>query len=147
MPVDECKKIAKLFATVRCHPKDKADNRVVAEGEDGYFNPPSADEGLPVGIHFMKRFFYHENIRLSPNCRLYPLSELYALRAGSRPVSPTLRPVGSGLRAGGGAGSGAGSRGEPKSGFWGRILYYRPHSSVQSMPNREAVDREESFRE
>jgi hypothetical protein len=23
MPVDECKKIAKLFATARCHPKDK----------------------------------------------------------------------------------------------------------------------------
>jgi hypothetical protein len=44
MPVDECKKIAKLFATARCHPKDKADNRVVAEGEDGYFNGTT---GLP----------------------------------------------------------------------------------------------------
>ena len=43
-----------FIATARCHPKDKADNRVVAEGEDGYFNPPAADDGLPVGIHFRK---------------------------------------------------------------------------------------------
>ena len=48
MPVDECKK-NKLIATARCHPKDKADNRVVAEGEDGYFNGTT---GLPVGLHF-----------------------------------------------------------------------------------------------
>ena len=33
-----------------------------------------------------------------------------ALRAGSRAVGPTLRPVGSGLRAGGGAGSWASRR-------------------------------------
>ena len=39
----------KLTGTVRCHPEDKADNRGVAEGEDGYFNGTT---GLPVGIHF-----------------------------------------------------------------------------------------------
>jgi hypothetical protein len=38
-----------FIATARCHPKDKADNRGVAEGEDGYFNGTT---GLPVGIHF-----------------------------------------------------------------------------------------------
>ena len=38
----------RLIATARCHPKDKADNRGVAEGEDGYFNGAT---GLPVGIH------------------------------------------------------------------------------------------------
>jgi hypothetical protein len=37
-----------FIATARCHPKGKADNRVVAEGEDGYFNGTT---GLPVGIH------------------------------------------------------------------------------------------------
>ncbi len=37
MPVDECKR-NKLIATARCHPKDKAHNHGVAEGEDGYFN-------------------------------------------------------------------------------------------------------------
>jgi len=47
MPVVECKRI-KLIATARCYPKDEADNRVVAEGEDGYFNGIT---GLPVGIH------------------------------------------------------------------------------------------------
>ena len=30
-------------------PQEKADNRGVAEGEDGYFNGTT---GLPVGIHF-----------------------------------------------------------------------------------------------
>jgi len=40
----------KLIATARCHPKDKADNRGVAEGEDGYFNGTT---GLPVGIHLV----------------------------------------------------------------------------------------------
>ena len=46
MPVDECTDISK--ASARCHPKDRADNRGVAEGEDGYFNGTT---GLPVGIH------------------------------------------------------------------------------------------------
>ena len=47
MPVVECKQ-NKLIATARCHPKEKADNRGVAEGEDGYFNGTT---DLPVGIH------------------------------------------------------------------------------------------------
>ncbi len=38
----------KLIATARCHPRNKADNRGVAEGEDEYFNGTT---GLPVGIH------------------------------------------------------------------------------------------------
>ncbi|RLC05788.1 MAG: hypothetical protein DRH90_05145 [Deltaproteobacteria bacterium] len=38
----------KLIATARCHPLGKADNRGVAEGEDGYFNGTT---GLPVGFH------------------------------------------------------------------------------------------------
>ena len=42
----------KLIATARCHPRDKADNRGVAEGEDGYFNGTT---GLPVGIHSRKQ--------------------------------------------------------------------------------------------
>jgi len=33
--------------------KDKADNRGVAEGEDGYFNGTT---GLPVGIHSVNPF-------------------------------------------------------------------------------------------
>jgi len=37
-----------LDATARCHPKDMADNRGVAEGEDGYFNGTT---GLPLGVH------------------------------------------------------------------------------------------------
>jgi hypothetical protein len=37
-----------IIATARCHPRNKADNRGVAEGEDGYFNET---KGLPVGIH------------------------------------------------------------------------------------------------
>ena len=48
MPVDECLKY-KLPATARCDPTEKADNRGVAEGEDGYLNGTT---GLPVGIHF-----------------------------------------------------------------------------------------------
>ena len=47
MPVDEYTDISK--ASARCHPKDKADNRGGAGGEDGYFN---GIEGLPVGIHY-----------------------------------------------------------------------------------------------
>ena len=38
----------KVIATARCHPKEKVDNRGVAEGEDGYFNGTT---DLPVGIH------------------------------------------------------------------------------------------------
>ena len=36
------------YATARCRPEAEADNRVVAEGEDGYF---SETTGLPVGLH------------------------------------------------------------------------------------------------
>ncbi|MBW2567556.1 MAG: hypothetical protein JRE24_11950 [Deltaproteobacteria bacterium] len=36
------------YATARCRPEAEADNRVVAEGEDGYF---SGTTGLPVGLH------------------------------------------------------------------------------------------------
>jgi hypothetical protein len=39
----------KLIATARCHPRNKADNRGVAEGEDGFF---IGTTGLSVGIHF-----------------------------------------------------------------------------------------------
>ena len=39
------------MATARCHPKDKADNRGVAEGEDGYVDGTT---DLPVGIHFLQ---------------------------------------------------------------------------------------------
>jgi len=53
MPVDECKK-NKLIATARCHPKDEAHKRVVAEGEGGYFNGTT---GLPVGsMKFMETY-------------------------------------------------------------------------------------------
>lgn len=46
MPVDECANA--VCATARCRPKTEADNRVVAEGEDGYLNGTT---GLPVGFH------------------------------------------------------------------------------------------------
>ncbi|MBW2566879.1 MAG: hypothetical protein JRE24_08365, partial [Deltaproteobacteria bacterium] len=39
------------YATARCRPEAKADNRVVAEGEDGYF---SGTTGLPVGLHILE---------------------------------------------------------------------------------------------
>ncbi|MBW2173507.1 MAG: hypothetical protein JRF64_02465, partial [Deltaproteobacteria bacterium] len=39
------------YATARCRPEAEADNRVVAEGEDGYF---SGTTGLPVGLHSEK---------------------------------------------------------------------------------------------
>ena len=32
---------------------NKADNRVLAEGEDGYFNVTT---GLPVGLHYYVKF-------------------------------------------------------------------------------------------
>jgi hypothetical protein len=51
-----------LMATARCHPKDKADNRGVAEGEDGYFNETA---GLPVGIHRDISLFVGINASLS----------------------------------------------------------------------------------
>ncbi|MBW2565935.1 MAG: hypothetical protein JRE24_03415 [Deltaproteobacteria bacterium] len=44
--MDECAN--NLYATARCRPEAEADNRVVAEGEDGYF---SGTTGLPVGLH------------------------------------------------------------------------------------------------
>jgi hypothetical protein len=51
----------KLIATARCHPKDKVDNRGVAEGEDGYFNGTT---GLPVGIHLgLHRFFSDKGLK------------------------------------------------------------------------------------
>jgi len=43
--------INKLIASARCHPSNKADNRGVAEGEDGYFN---ATTDLSVWIHTKK---------------------------------------------------------------------------------------------
>jgi len=46
LPVDECAN--NEYATARCRPEAEADNRVVAEGEDGYF---SGTTGLPVGLH------------------------------------------------------------------------------------------------
>jgi hypothetical protein len=49
-------------ATARCHPIDKADNRGVAEGEDGYF---SGTKGLPVGIHIplkWQAFLNYQNV-------------------------------------------------------------------------------------
>ncbi|MBW2567129.1 MAG: hypothetical protein JRE24_09735 [Deltaproteobacteria bacterium] len=42
--MDECAN--NQYATARCRPEAEADNRVVAEGEDGYF---SGTTGLPVG--------------------------------------------------------------------------------------------------
>jgi len=36
LPVDECAN--NQYATARCRPEAEADNRVVAEGEDGYFS-------------------------------------------------------------------------------------------------------------
>ena len=47
LPVDECAN--NQYATARCRPEAEADNRVVAEGEDGYF---SGTTGLSVGLHF-----------------------------------------------------------------------------------------------
>ena len=38
------------YATARCRPEAEADNRVVAEGEDGYYHGTT---GLPVGLHLM----------------------------------------------------------------------------------------------
>ncbi len=46
LPVDECAN--NQYATARCRPEAEADNRVVAEGEDGYF---SRTTGLLVGLH------------------------------------------------------------------------------------------------
>ena len=41
-----------VCAMARCHPKIEADNRVVAEGEDGYVKGTT---GLPVGPHHPER--------------------------------------------------------------------------------------------
>jgi len=46
LPVDECAN--NQYATARCRSEAEGDNRVVAEGEDGYF---SGTTGLPVGLH------------------------------------------------------------------------------------------------
>ncbi|MBW2567094.1 MAG: hypothetical protein JRE24_09560 [Deltaproteobacteria bacterium] len=45
--MDECAN--NQYATARCRPEAEEDNRVVAEGEDGYF---SGTTGLPVGLHW-----------------------------------------------------------------------------------------------
>ncbi|MBW2567244.1 MAG: hypothetical protein JRE24_10325 [Deltaproteobacteria bacterium] len=45
--MDECAN--NQYATARCRPEAEADNRVVAEDEDGYF---SGTTGLPVGLHY-----------------------------------------------------------------------------------------------
>ena len=50
--MDECAN--NQYATARCRPEAEADNRVVAEGEDGYF---SGTTGLPVGLH--SNSFHH----------------------------------------------------------------------------------------
>ncbi|MBW2174940.1 MAG: hypothetical protein JRF64_10020 [Deltaproteobacteria bacterium] len=47
--MDECAN--NQYATARCCPESEADNRVVAEGEDGYF---SGTTGLPVGLHMLR---------------------------------------------------------------------------------------------
>jgi len=47
LPVDEFAN--NQYATARCRLEAEADNRVVAEGEDGYF---SGTTGLPVGSVF-----------------------------------------------------------------------------------------------
>jgi hypothetical protein len=44
--VDEC--LYKLISSARRHPRNKADNRGVAESETGYFN---GIKYLPVGTH------------------------------------------------------------------------------------------------
>jgi hypothetical protein len=47
LTVDECAN--NQYATARCRPEAEADNRVVAEGEDGYDHRTT---GLPVGLHW-----------------------------------------------------------------------------------------------
>jgi hypothetical protein len=49
--VDECAN--NQYATARCRPEAEADNRVVAEGEDGYF---SGDHGLTRGAPLLSIF-------------------------------------------------------------------------------------------
>ena len=46
LPVDECAN--GQYATARCRPEAEADNRIVAEGEYGYYH--GATE-LPVWLH------------------------------------------------------------------------------------------------
>ena len=45
--MDECAN--NQYATARCRPEAEADNRVVAEGEDGYF---SGDHGFTRGAPY-----------------------------------------------------------------------------------------------
>ena len=47
LPMDECTNA--VCATARCRPNTEANNRVVAEGEDGYLNGIT---DLPVRLHF-----------------------------------------------------------------------------------------------
>ena len=50
LPVDECTN--DQYATARCRPEAEADNRVIAEGEEGYYHGTT---GLPVWPHFEPR--------------------------------------------------------------------------------------------
>ena len=50
--MDECAN--DRYATARCRPEAEADNRVVAEGEDGYYHGTT---GLPVGLHLLEGIF------------------------------------------------------------------------------------------
>jgi len=67
--VDECAN--NQYATARCRPEAEADNRVVVEGEDGYF---SGTTGLPVGLHQVCRsapFFQQSSFQQSAKDRLF----------------------------------------------------------------------------
>jgi len=70
--MDECAN--DRYATARCRPLIKADNRVVAGGEDGYFNGTT---GLPVGLHIKIRLRVLMVTALSKNDRkikTYPIT-------------------------------------------------------------------------
>jgi hypothetical protein len=49
LSVDECAN--NRYVTTRCHPEAEADNRVVVQGENGYFHGAT---GLPMGFHKKK---------------------------------------------------------------------------------------------
>ncbi|MBW2173317.1 MAG: hypothetical protein JRF64_01475 [Deltaproteobacteria bacterium] len=75
--MDECAN--NQYATARCRPEVLADNRVVAEGEDGYF---SGTTGLPVGLHkthigkrAMTEYVRHEHGLGRWHSRLEPISK------------------------------------------------------------------------
>ena len=60
--MDECAN--NQYATARCRPEAEADNRVVAEGEDGYF---SGDHGFTRGAPYV----YHSLLTASIENRPY----------------------------------------------------------------------------